>query len=271
MKIMCKYAVIRFMPFAETQEFANIGIVILAPKLGFFDHKLAPGAFPRVNKFFDDIDGALYKNSRNRYEIELNRIKNYFELSYTQDNNEYFREITRSRESLINFSDIGTTLVDNIDTALDELYQRYVGRSFVTKHYRETTMNQLLKNSINTKLGLEFKNKTIDLDFINIQLPLAHEAEGIITTIKPMSFQQPRAMDLVTHGETWIMKMKRLIESKKLKPSKILFAVEEPENKDSNLSKAFSDIVYKMKEIGAEVVDYNNQAKIIEFAKKDCT
>jgi hypothetical protein len=31
---VCQYAVVRFMPFAETREFANVGIVIIAPKLG---------------------------------------------------------------------------------------------------------------------------------------------------------------------------------------------------------------------------------------------
>jgi hypothetical protein len=37
-----QYAVVRFMPFIETREFANVGVVLIAPKTGKFLFKLAP-------------------------------------------------------------------------------------------------------------------------------------------------------------------------------------------------------------------------------------
>ncbi|MER2494051.1 DUF3037 domain-containing protein [Catenovulum sediminis] len=41
----CMYVVVRFMPFAETREFANVGVVVIAPKLGLYEFKLAPKSF----------------------------------------------------------------------------------------------------------------------------------------------------------------------------------------------------------------------------------
>ncbi|ENY0008485.1 DUF3037 domain-containing protein, partial [Neisseria gonorrhoeae] len=35
-----RFAVIRFMPYVQTREFANIGIIITHPKSGYFDFKI---------------------------------------------------------------------------------------------------------------------------------------------------------------------------------------------------------------------------------------
>jgi len=39
-KLACQYALLRFRPFAETGEFANVGIVMLAPEARFFGFRL---------------------------------------------------------------------------------------------------------------------------------------------------------------------------------------------------------------------------------------
>lgn len=51
MKKLVRYSVIRFMPFSETQEFANVGIVIHAPQTGEVQFKLANTRFGRVSQF----------------------------------------------------------------------------------------------------------------------------------------------------------------------------------------------------------------------------
>lgn len=35
-RIACQYAIVRFAPFVETEEFANVGIIMIAPKQRFF-------------------------------------------------------------------------------------------------------------------------------------------------------------------------------------------------------------------------------------------
>lgn len=113
MKILCKYAVLRFMPYAETQEFANVGIVLSVPKQGFILYKLAPTRFARVTKFFEDLDGQLYKNAVNRFAGELQRVQVFAQDLRGEQHIEYFKEVTRFRESVIHFSEMHTLLCDN--------------------------------------------------------------------------------------------------------------------------------------------------------------
>lgn len=93
------YAVVRFMPFAETREFANVGVVAIAPKLGLYDCKLAPKTFNRVTKFFEDLNGVVYKHAIEGFEAELQRIRNYLVQHHVQGKGlvEYFNEITRTK------------------------------------------------------------------------------------------------------------------------------------------------------------------------------
>jgi hypothetical protein len=34
--VACTYAALRFLPYRETCEFANVGVVVCAPEAGFF-------------------------------------------------------------------------------------------------------------------------------------------------------------------------------------------------------------------------------------------
>ena len=41
MKYACLYSIVRFAPFAETEEFANVGIVLTAPVRSGIHHESA--------------------------------------------------------------------------------------------------------------------------------------------------------------------------------------------------------------------------------------
>lgn len=45
-----RFAVIRFMPYVQTREFANIGIIITHPKSGYFDFKIEQ-RYSRLSRF----------------------------------------------------------------------------------------------------------------------------------------------------------------------------------------------------------------------------
>ena len=50
----CLYSIVRYAPYAETEEFANIGVVLCAPKLGQFHFQLTQSNNARVKNFFQD-------------------------------------------------------------------------------------------------------------------------------------------------------------------------------------------------------------------------
>ncbi len=39
-KLACRYAILRFLPYTETGEFANVGVVLACPATGYFGFKL---------------------------------------------------------------------------------------------------------------------------------------------------------------------------------------------------------------------------------------
>ena len=56
-KFACQYALLRFRPFVETGEFANVGVVLLAPEARFFGFKLLnKQRHGRITHFFHQLD-----------------------------------------------------------------------------------------------------------------------------------------------------------------------------------------------------------------------
>lgn len=269
MKILCKYAVLRFMPFAETQEFANIGIILSVPKQGIISFKVAPTRFARVTNFFEDLDGKLYKNAINRFTNELKRVQVFAQKFTGEQHLNYFNEVTRFRESVIHFSEMHTLLCDDPHKALNQLYERYVGRQFVTKQYREAQMVRSLKHTLNTKLPFKYKEKELQADYLSVKLPLVAEIGENIRAIKPMTFQQPKALTLLEHGETWISRINRLIKNGSIEADHIMFTVEPPARTGRKLEKAYNEVITEMKELGVVVSSYEEKDEIIQFAASD--
>lgn len=54
-RIGCRYAIVRFLPYAETQEFANVGIVLACPETGYFGFRLEIRHTRRFTDFFKEL------------------------------------------------------------------------------------------------------------------------------------------------------------------------------------------------------------------------
>jgi len=73
-KIACQYAIVRFTPFVETGEFANVGIIMMAPKHRFFGFELETKRYGRITNFFEELDAKVYKKTLHNMKEELERI-----------------------------------------------------------------------------------------------------------------------------------------------------------------------------------------------------
>jgi hypothetical protein len=62
-RLACRYSIIKFLPFAETGEFANVGVVMSCPEIGFFDYKIKTKRYGRITDFFEDLDKKIYQES----------------------------------------------------------------------------------------------------------------------------------------------------------------------------------------------------------------
>jgi hypothetical protein len=270
----CMYAVVRFMPFAETREFANVGIVVIAPKLGLYDFKLAPKTFNRVTKFFDDLDGVVYKHAIEGFEEELNRIRNYLVHNHIQGKSlvDYFKEITRTRESVLHFGEVGTMLTANINVAGDKLFERLIGRNFTeSKEYKEQQMIRVLKSQLTAKLpsGIRYTKQNLKADMYEIPVPLATRINDSYRIIRPLAFEQKNVLLAMEHGEAWVNRLKKLINFDVVQAGKALVAFEKPVHRKQEFMKVYEDVVGEIENLGALTKDYGDTDSIIQFASAD--
>ncbi|EGM79553.1 Protein of unknown function (DUF3037) [Rheinheimera sp. A13L] len=104
MKTIYQYAIVRFLPFAETGEFANVGIVLCAPDVGVFAFQLIPTPSERVQLFFPRLNNDLLPNTLKLLTDELNRIQQLAEQHSSTQLFATFQELIRPREQLIRYS-----------------------------------------------------------------------------------------------------------------------------------------------------------------------
>ena len=191
MKHVCKYAIVQFLPYAETGEYANVGILVCAPKTGFLDFKMAPARFARVTDFFDDLDGEVYKTAVRSFGEELNQIKKISTNMQGDNLLDFVVDVTRFRESLLRFSNLRTIACDNPQDVIERLYERYIARDFLTKEYREHAMVKAIRTQFHTRnLTVKYHQKKISSELREVTLPLVADVGNKIRVIKPMAFYQ---------------------------------------------------------------------------------
>jgi hypothetical protein len=266
-----QYAVVRFMPFIETREFANVGVVLIAPKTGKFLFKLAPKRFGRVTQFFDDLDGQLYKNAIETFTAELDRIQHYCINNGIRGKElvEYFTEVTRHRESVLHFGNIGRMMGDTDLVELDKLYQRFVVRDFVNDEYREQQMVKVLRQTFVKELQLKFTQQNLMAGVLDIPMPLVHKGTQGYRVIKPLAFEQKTPLKAYEHGVHWLKRVEKLIEKRVVLKDRALFTVERPANDKTDMIQVYDDVVGEIKQLGVKVDQFADINNILQFAKAD--
>lgn len=136
-RVLCQYAVVRFIPIMETEEFINIGIVLLAPQQHFFGFKLTTKIAPFIHKEARDAylfakDNVLEKEFiRIKRLLEKYQSENHSEKEYMDFSRIIFGELIRPQETAIRFSEQKVLLSHNVEHALEQLFASYVDRNFV--------------------------------------------------------------------------------------------------------------------------------------------
>jgi hypothetical protein len=110
MKTLYQYAIVRFLPFAETGEFANIGIVLCRPDAGVFASQLIAVPSVRIQQFFPQLDNTLLPNT---IELLTNELTHIQQLAKQQSSTQLFatfQALIRPREQLIRYSGLRSIL-----------------------------------------------------------------------------------------------------------------------------------------------------------------
>ena len=272
-RLACQYAIIRFLPYAETGEFANVGVVLACPATGFLDARLMPTKNTRrIAGFFDQLDKRIYREALNYLDDELGRVRDV--LRERPDGNvpaivqQTFAGLTRPREALLRFSEVRVVLADDAEKMLDKLFACFVERDFVNRQYHDKVLERGVRDVLKrANLRDYFKPAEIGNEYLHIHVPFVHLRDGQPTlAIKPLDLAKDEPNQVFEHGGHWVDRVRRL-QKHKLLPDGMLFAVKEPTFVDAiDTRKAAEEIMAELRETGVDVVVATDVKAIIEFA-----
>jgi hypothetical protein len=268
-KYACQYAIIQFLPYAETGEFANVGVVLACPELGFFDALLVDiKRTKRITDFFEGLDARIYREALKYLRQELDRLRDHFDLGIDapEVTTAAFGELTRPREALLRFGDQRVVVTNDVRAALKKLFNHFIERDFATKEYHEEILTRGVgKMLARAQIKTYFEAKSIGDDVVTVRFPFVNRVvtvDQVEAAIKPLHLAKDEANKIIDHGGHWVDRVRRLQRHHKL-PA-LLFAVQMPD--DNKRLRAANEIVNDLKGMGVQVVDAQNEEAVIEFA-----
>lgn len=267
----CRYAIVRFMPYPETGEFANVGVVLICPQTGYFGYKLQTRKYARYTNFFRELEPAVYLRSIAAFKNELDRVSNLAQQTIKEPKlREIFDFLLHPRDAVIGFCKQRAILVESPKEALEELYCHYVQHDFVTPEYKEGALAKRVQEVIQ-RLDLQnpFKNDKLGSEDFSVRFPLVQRVDGVVTKlIKPFYLAQNDPNRIYEHADSWFMKLRRLQARGQL-PQKVLFTVEGPSDGErlDVRGRAFREVCENLEEF-ALVAPEHDKKKIVEFASQ---
>lgn len=278
-QITCQYAIVRFAPFIDTDEFANVGIVAISPANRFFGFELITRKTSRITDFFKGLEQKALKASLTSLKDELERINSLLKLKgfdkrlvHNDVNiaNHLFEELIKPRENLIQFGARRAILTDTPESVVHELFNCYVEKDVVThlatRKYNEAIMTQSVTTLLNKeKVAGLFMKRTYDGAGEKISLPFVSVCRNnqIIKAIKPLDLNLKDASSIISKGAKWEYRIRSLQSSEKLN-GPMMFAVNQPTNE--NHKEAYDEAIDRLSANNNIVVPFDDKNQIVAYA-----
>lgn len=234
---LIKYSVIRFVPYAQREEFVNVGVVAYFPQTGDFHYRLLPiKQSARVNQFFPLLkDSPLFAQAMALLAQELKRIQNY--SKYKQSNTTFFDTLTAPKDGVLQFGKAQVELVaqyaaltEEVDRIFNELVSFEAERYKSPQHEKELT--RWFKQTYLNAQGIQqrFKMEKLQEQSLGIKITLPFYAKESGKSIKPLSFEgYSDAMQINNHAMKWLANVMRASRAGMLDTKKHLIVYQMPE------------------------------------------
>lgn len=256
MNYFCNYSILRFLPYPETGEFVNIGVVLLASN-GEFRYKIETKR-QRITQFFSKLDSQIYIRARKEVEQELARLSGFF--SVNKDNQSLqlatFKNLIQARETMMRFSTPGTVAVDRVDEAVDSIFDHYVNLSFANKEYQEKVLERQLGHLLaSADLKQKYREQKLGPDIYPVKFPyVLLDGDEAVQALKPIHLGHDEPAKILEHGDAWLAKVRRLRNAHSLARD-TLFIASPPNRNKRKLQVAYTDIVNQLADVdGVRVV-----------------
>jgi hypothetical protein len=212
-KFACRYALIQLLPYNETGEFANIGVLLVCPQTGHWIYKLETQKHKRYTDFFEGLEHHVYRDAVNVINDELKRLQKLATEATPDQLLNTFNFTVHPREAIIRFSEPRGRLTNNPEKELADLFAHYVEFGFLRNESPEQKLVKRIQDLVKTfELRAPFKEERIgSVDAAFLSLPLVQVIDRQpIKAIKPLYLGQKKINDIYNHGEEWVGKLKRL-------------------------------------------------------------
>jgi hypothetical protein len=265
-KQACRYAVVRFVPYPESEEFANIGIVMAVPKTNRFLFRLEANDV-RYSRFFKNLPKGLYKQLAKDLEGEYAVLQGLVSTNKVGAL-QAFDRLVAPRSNIVAFGGQRTLLLQNApEKELDRLFDHYVQHAFTRKEGHEAKLKRDVRHVIDElRLERPFKQHTFKLyeGELPVQVDLAQFVDDkVIKVIKPFYFDLTSKEGLWDHADKWIPKLVRLKRAGEL-PERTLLPLDHSIGNQSQLD-ALDDIKRELADLGT-VIRASEHDKIRAFA-----
>jgi len=276
-KLACNYAIIRFLPYPETEEFVNVGVVLACPGAHYFDFRIETTERRRVNAFFPELNKSIFMLGRSHFRKELERVRSFMDRTSNesmmgfaaQEFNRAFLDVVKPRESIFRFSGVGTRLAEDPEEALDQLFDHYVERLFAQrKDYQETEMVKRLRESLRSASIMGYRTGSIGNELYEVPFPLLRKRDSSANdfrAIKPLDLAKEKPTAITVHGDEWLAKLGHL-KQMNYDLQRVLFAVQMPHDEPANIQVA-EDMFDQIRSTGVEMTRIDDTERITDFAK----
>lgn len=266
-KYVCKYVVLRFAPYSETGEFANVGVILYSKSSNTFSFKLDnQDVGGRVSKFFHIEDKGVFKHAMTAYMNELKYINEQVverKLS-AQSAFEYF---VKPRATLLRFSEPRTLITDSVADALKNVYERMVTHSSKSQIKDRLKLRKALRYELSSlKLENPFKQHKFErigfaatFDFTQLD-----QNDSPVKLIQPIEIEGRSVKEIFEVVDKNEIRLKRMNDLGLL-PKKILLPFTLDFEHSKEIDEAWSVLKNGLSNFG-ELVDIDDKSTIKEFA-----
>jgi hypothetical protein len=270
-----RYAIIRFLPFAETEEFANVGVIMFAPTERFFDFRISK-KWRRIGTFFEPLERRIFGDGIRAFEEELIRTRNQVKTLLDGgagalamvSAQRLFEDVVRTREALFRFSTVRAVMTEAPAAKLNQLFEDYVEHAFATPEYHEGLIERNVRGVLRRE-GLTQRYRPLKLGTGALQfgVPFADvDTLGRVQrVIKPMHLAHEDPVHILDHGNQWVGRLRHL-ERVKAMPDAFLLAVTEPPLDNTDRHAAFEEVKQGLQQAGAAIQRANDEQGLLRFA-----
>ena len=258
-QVACQYAIVRFTPYAETGEFANVGVVLACPEVNYLQYQLAPlNRTKRITDFFQGLESRIYREAMKYVTAEITRVEKAVNREEIPAHYA-FDSITRPREALVTFSNTRVILSESPEVTLKQLYDRFIERDFATKEYHEQILTKGVGKILSTaRLKPYFHDRAVGDDTFNVKFPFVSTNPDVPqVVIKPLFLGHDEPNKIFEHGGGWVQRLARL-KKHGLMPIHTLFAIDEPDAATGTATakriRAAREIINELQDLDAQVM-----------------